>query len=143
MNEFESVPNERRSGDGRIDRVESAVNTLSVDLHQHILDESGVFDEFRVSIERLAVTAEMHTKLMDRMSNTLDGLAVQNARIGVMEDFRGRTEVTLKDMAHQTEVNKDENTAIKLQRDLIIKGFSILGTLVAALWAVATFFMKG
>jgi hypothetical protein len=124
----------------RLGRVEGAVNTLSHDLHQHILDESGVFDEFRVSIERLAVTAEMHTKLMDRMSNTLDGLAVQNARIGVMEDFRGRTEVTLKDMASQNETNKDETNAIKLQRDLIIKGFSLMGTLIAALWAVFTFF---
>lgn len=134
---------ERRASDQRIERVEGKVDALTEDLRQHIVDEGSVFTEFKVGIERLAVTAEQHTKVLDRVASTLEGIAQQNARLTVVEADSLRHERHLYDLQKQADTLDDEVQANEEKTNRLYWLGGLVWTAVGALAALVGWLLKG
>ena len=133
---------ERRADDARIGRVESKVDILADNLRQHIVDESAIFMEFKGGIERLAVTAEQHTKVLDKVSETLESIANQNVRLSMTEMQTEQHGKHLYDLQRQVDEQDDAIHAGAEKTDRIYWIAGIAGTVLGAAWAVISWWLK-
>jgi len=135
-------PERVASLEANVSHIKETVSDLNTKLQDHIDDEGVSVNKLHIAIEKIATTSEHHGVVMNKISDTLEGLVAQNTRLYLLESHTSRHEEAITKLDARQDVIEDkvERNFEKTDRLYWLSG--LVATAITGLWAVLTFFAK-